>query len=71
MPKQAKKTKPSGIDAQLRKAVEASGMTHYAIAKAAGVPQSVMVKFGQGIDVRLSTAAKIAHALGLELRPAK
>ncbi len=71
MAKKAKKPKPTGIDAQLREAVEASGITGYALAKASGVPQSVIVKFGQGVDVRLSTAAKIARVLGLELRSPK
>lgn len=54
---------------QLKDAVEASGMTRYAIAKAAGVGQITLDRFMSGErDLRGATIDKLAEALGLELR---
>jgi hypothetical protein len=71
----AKKTLP--IDAALKKAITKSGRTYYELGQAAGVGPSVILRFmadpeatGRGGDMRLSTAAKLAAVLGLELRPA-
>lgn len=68
-------TKP--LDETLKAAIRKSGLTHYAIGKQAGVDPSVIDRFmadrdaaGRGGDMRLSTASKIAAAMGLELRPA-
>lgn len=70
-------TKPKPIDDALKAAIRKSGLTHYALGKAAGVAPSVIDRFmldpgegGRGGDLRLSTAARLAAALGLELRPA-
>lgn len=58
------------IAEQLRTAITASGLTHYAIGKAAGVAPQVIARFARGErDIRLETAANIAKALGYELRP--
>ena len=57
------------IVAQLKSAVKESGMTHYRIAKDAGIRQNMLDRFMTGErDLRFETAAKIAEALGLQLR---
>jgi hypothetical protein len=67
--------RPPMIDDALKAAIKKSGRSHYAIGKAAGVAPSVIDRFmveagsgERGGDLRISTAAKIAAALGLELR---
>lgn len=61
------------IDVALRQAIKASGLTHYAIGKAAGVAPSQIDRFMMPADdprhrdLRLGTAAKIAAILGLGL----
>jgi plasmid maintenance system antidote protein VapI len=63
------KARPTIAD-QLRQAIQASGQSQYALAKAVGVHQSVISRFLAGQrDVTLATAAKLAEHLGLELRP--
>jgi DNA-binding Xre family transcriptional regulator len=53
---------------QLRQAIKrARPQTRYAIAKAAGIDQSVLTRFMQGDDIRLSTAGKLCKHLGLRL----
>lgn len=67
--------KPSPIDAALKAAIRKSGRTYYELGRAAGVQPSVILRFmsddpqARGGDMRLSTAARIAIELGLELRP--
>jgi transcriptional regulator with XRE-family HTH domain len=57
------------IDADLRTAIVGSGLTAYAIAKRADTSPDVVSRFVTGErDVRLGTAARIAAALGLELK---
>jgi hypothetical protein len=54
---------------QLREAILASGKTHYRIGKDAGVKPEIVSRFAHGErDIRAETFAKIAAALGLELR---
>jgi len=54
---------------QLKDAVRNSGKTHYRIAKEAGITPEMIDRFMSGSrDLRLRTAAKIAQALGLELK---
>ena len=56
----------------IRRAVQDSGRTPYAVAQAAGVPQAVLSRFLRGErGVTLDTAEKLCRALGLDLRPAK
>ena len=68
--------KPASIEAALRKAIKGSGLTHYAIGKAADVAPAVIDRFILPAEdprhrgITLATAARIAAALGLELRPA-
>jgi len=52
---------------QLRSAIRDSGKTDYRIAKDAGIGPEQIGRFLAGSDVRISTAAKICTALGLEL----
>lgn len=64
--------KPADIAEQLRAAALNSGQTMYALAKGAGIDRAVMVRYlNEDRDMRLTTAAKLAAYLGLELRPAK
>ena len=64
---------PQRIDVALRQAIKASGLTHYAIGKAAGVAPSQIDRFmlpendPRHRDLRLETAAEIAAVLGLGL----
>jgi DNA-binding phage protein len=59
---------PPGLPAQLRAAREAKGLTWYAVAKLAGIPNSSTVRDIEcGRDAQLSNVKAIAHALGLRL----
>ena len=69
-PKQSasRKASPAGIPAQIRQAREARGLTWYALAKLAGIPnQGTIRDIEQGKDVRLSNLQAVADALGLKL----
>lgn len=62
------------IDVALRKAIAASGQTHYALARDSGISPSMIDRYMLPLDdprhrdLRLSSAAKIAAVLGLALR---
>lgn len=54
---------------QLRAAIKASGKSHYRVGIDAGCKPEIIARFVRGQrDVRAATFAKIAAALGLELR---
>jgi len=56
------------IVGQLRKVMRDSGESEYAIAQAAGVPQSVVNRFARGErGISLETAARLCAYLRLEL----
>lgn len=56
----------------LKAAIKASGLSHYRIAKDAGVTPAMIDRFMSGErDLRLTTASKLAQALKLELKPMK
>lgn len=55
---------------QLRMAIQQSGKSATALAKDCGIPQPMLTRFINGLDVRLATADKLAAYFGLELRPA-
>lgn len=58
------------IAEQLRDALSKSELTGYAIGKSAGVDAGQISRFIAGErDLTLSTAAKLAAVLGLELHP--
>ncbi|NLS94927.1 MAG: helix-turn-helix transcriptional regulator [Planctomycetaceae bacterium] len=57
-----------GIGAKIRAARENQGLTWYAVAKAAGIPNPATVRDVEyGRDTKLSSIEAIAAALGLEL----
>jgi hypothetical protein len=59
---------PPGIPARIRQAREARGLTWYALAKLAGIPNANTVRdMEYGRDAQLSTVQAVAHALGLRL----
>jgi DNA-binding phage protein len=63
------RSKPTFINDQLREAIWASGKSSYRLGVDTGVGQRVIDRFvSRKQDFRLETAAKIADALGLELR---
>ena len=69
-PAKTKKRQPvrTGIAAELRKARKAQGLTYYALAKRAGIPNSNTVKDVEyGRDAKLSNIEAIAKVLGLKL----
>jgi DNA-binding XRE family transcriptional regulator len=59
---------PPGIPARIRQAREAQGLTWYALAKVAGIPNQATIRdIEQGEDVKLSDLECVAAALGLKL----
>ena len=58
----------TGVGAQLRAAREAQGLTWYAVAKRAGIPNPATIRdMEHGRDARLSNIEAVAAALGLTL----
>ncbi|MFV1964893.1 MAG: helix-turn-helix domain-containing protein, partial [Pirellulaceae bacterium] len=67
-PGAGRKPSPPGIPAQIRQARESQGLTWYALAKRAGIPNQATIRdLEQGKDVKLSNLQAVAAALGLEL----
>ena len=63
-----KQPSPPGIPSKVRHAREARGMSWYALAKAAGIPNSSIIRdLELGKDVKLSYLHSVATALGLQL----
>jgi hypothetical protein len=63
---------PPGIPSQIRQAREAQGLTWYALAKLAGIPNANTVRdIEYGRDAQLSTLQLVAKALGLRLELAE
>lgn len=59
---------PPGLPAQIRAAREAKGLTWYAVAKLAGIPNSSTVRdIEAGRDAQLSNVQAVARVLGLRL----
>ena len=59
---------PPGVPTQVRQARQAQGLTWYALAKLAGIPnQGTIRDIEQGRDVKLSNLQAVAQALGLQL----
>jgi len=59
------------LEQQLRQAIRDSGMSRYRLARLTGISDGVLANFYTGKrSLTLRTAAKLATALGLELRPA-
>lgn len=63
-----RKPSPPGIPSKIRQAREAQELSWYAVAKAAGIPNSGTIRdIEQGRDVRLSSLQAVAKVLGLQL----
>jgi DNA-binding XRE family transcriptional regulator len=63
-----RRASPPGIPTKIRQAREARGLTWYALAKAAGVPNQATIRdIEQGRDVKFSSLEAVAAALGLTL----
>jgi ribosome-binding protein aMBF1 (putative translation factor) len=63
-----RKSSPPGIPARIREARESQGLTWYALAQRAGIPnQGTIRDIEQGKDVKVSNLRAVAGALGLEL----
>jgi DNA-binding XRE family transcriptional regulator len=63
-----RKDSPAGIPAEIRQAREAKGLTWYALAKLAGIPNPNTVRdIEYGRDAQLSNVQAVAKALGLRL----
>ena len=59
---------PPGIPAQIRQARVARGLTWYALAKLAGIPNANTVRdIEYGRDAQISTVQLVAKAVGLRL----
>ena len=57
-----------GIGARLREAREAEGLTWYAVAKRAGIPNPATVRdIACGREVKLSSLEAVAMALGMQV----
>ena len=64
----ANRESPPGIPTEIRRAREAKGLTWYAVAKLAGIPNSNTVRdIESGRDSQLSNVQAVAKALGLRL----
>lgn len=67
-PGTGRKSAPPGIPARIRQAREAQGLTWYALAKRAGIPNQATIRdIEQGKDTKLSNLQSVAVALGLKL----
>ena len=69
-PRQPSRLQPAteGIAAQIHSARQAQGLTWYAVAKRAGIPNPSTVRdIEYGCDTKLSTVQAVATALGLRL----
>ena len=64
--------KKTDIEEQLRQAILQSGISRYRLSQLTGVANAVLSNFVNGHrSLTLTTAAKLAKALNLELRPKK
>ena len=64
--------KTPNIEEQLRDAIRNSGLSRYRLSKLTGVSDGLLANFVNcKRSVTMTTAAKLAEALGLELTPAK
>jgi hypothetical protein len=67
-PRAGRRDSPPGIPAEIRRARESQGLTWYAVAKLAGIPNSNTVRdIEYGRDAQFSNVQAVAKALGLRL----
>lgn len=63
-----RKPAPPGIPARIREARESKGLSWYALARLAGIPNQATIRdLELGKDVKLSNLQAVAAALGMEL----
>jgi plasmid maintenance system antidote protein VapI len=63
-------TKPENIIEQLRESIDKMGVTRYRIAKATGIPQSVLSRFvNTKAAMTMENFAIVCDFLGLRLEP--
>lgn len=68
LPGTGRKPSPPGIPTRIRQAREHRGLTWYALAQQAGIPNQATIRDMElGKDVKLSNLQAVAAALGLEL----
>jgi ribosome-binding protein aMBF1 (putative translation factor) len=60
---------PQDFAATIRAAIAKSGKSQYALREETGISQGRIGAFINGGSMRLEHASKLAHAVGLELRP--
>jgi ribosome-binding protein aMBF1 (putative translation factor) len=66
--KTSRQAAAAGIPATIRAAREAQGLTWYALAQRAGIPNQATIRdIEQGKDVKMSNLQIVAEALGLQL----
>ena len=67
-PGAGRRESPPGLPSEIRRAREAKGLTWYAVAKLAGIPNSSTVRdIEYGRDAQLSSVQAVARVLGLRL----
>ena len=67
-PASSRREAAPGIPAAIRAAREAQGLTWYALAQRAGIPNQATIRdIEQGKDVKMSNLQAVAEALGMEL----
>jgi hypothetical protein len=67
-PGTGRKPSPPGIPSRIRQARESQGLTWYALARQAGIPNQATIRdIEQGKDVKLSNLQAVAAALGFEV----
>ena len=67
-PASSRREAAAGIPAAIRAAREAQGLTWYALAQRAGIPNQATIRdIEQGKDVKMSNLQAVAEALGMEL----
>jgi plasmid maintenance system antidote protein VapI len=63
------KRQPETLTTQIKRLIDASGLSIYKLAKESGIPQPVLQRFVSGErDIKLSTADKLAVYFRLTLR---
>jgi DNA-binding Xre family transcriptional regulator len=60
---------PDNITTRLRRAIESSDRSRYALAKESGVSESTLCKFMAGGSLRLDSVDRLCDVLELELTP--
>ena len=57
------------VSEQMRKAIEQSGMSRYAICKVTGIDKATLSRFMAGRGLSMEALDRLCRFLGLELKP--